>query len=266
MPVPLHERKYDSQPVIEAGAVADDARSRGKERPETPTSVLLCYNPDLRSHLVETYDGTAYPDRYFGGSCYRLPAAPGPDEVGLVGGFGIGGPVTAMVVEALVDAGTERFCICGRAGVLAAAGDGRDRVPESTAVVADAALRDEGTSYHYEPANRSVAAAAEIREAMVGALVAADIDHRVGPTWTVDALFRETVAEVERYTAEGVLTVEMEAATAFTVARHHDAAAGAVFVPSDYVTTEGWDPLFGDDLGLLWRVGEAVVRALAGAG
>jgi uridine phosphorylase len=265
MPVPLHDGKYDSEPVIDAGAAAEDARSRGNERPEAPEAVLLCYNPDLLVHLVETYDGDELPGQYFGGGCYRLPGAPGEREVGIAGGFGIGGPVTAMVMESLLDAGTERFCICGRAGVIAADGDGRDRVPESSAVVADRALRDEGTSYHYEPAERTVPADPSVVSAVRDALDGADIDSRVGPTWTVDALFRETAAEVERYAAEGVLTVEMEAATAFTVARHHGAAAGAAFVPSDYVTLEGWDPLFGDDIDLLERLGEAVVRGLAAA-
>ncbi|MFB6206118.1 MAG: nucleoside phosphorylase [Haloglomus sp.] len=265
MPVPLHDAKYDSEPVIDAGAAAADAESRGNPRPDAPDAMLLCYNPDLLVHLVETYDGEELPGQYFGGGCYRLPGVPDTDEVGVVGEFGIGAPVTAMVVESLLESGTERFCICGRSGILAADGDGRDRVPESTAVVANAALRDEGTSYHYEPAARTVAADETVREAVRRALAAADIDYRVGPTWTTDALFRETAAEVEDYVAAGVLTVEMEAAAAFTVARHHGAAAGAVFVPSDYVTTGGWDPLFGDDIELLRETGEAVVRGIAAA-
>jgi hypothetical protein len=259
MPLPLHTDKYDSDPAISAGDAAADAESRDNPRPETPAAVVLCYNPDLLAHLVETFGGEALPGQYFGGDCYRFAAAPG---VGIVGEFGIGGPVTAMVMEALVESGTDTFCICGRAGVLGATDDGRDRVPESSAVVATRALRDEGTSHHYEPPARSVEADAGVRAALLAALDDAGVDTRVGPTWTTDALFRETVAEVERYANEGVLTVEMEAATVLTVARHHGARAGATFVPSDYVTTDGWDPLFGDDLGRLRRTGEAVVRAL----
>jgi purine-nucleoside phosphorylase len=47
------------------------------------------------------------------------------------------------------------------------------------------------------------------------------------PTWTTDAPYRETVEEITRYRGEGILTVEMEAAALFTVARPSGLAAAA---------------------------------------
>jgi uridine phosphorylase len=42
---------------------------------------------------------------------------------------------------------------------------------------------------------------------------------RSGSTWTTDAPYRETVEEVMEFRRRGVLTVEMEAAALFAVAR-----------------------------------------------
>jgi uridine phosphorylase len=296
MPVPLYDGKYESEPAVTPGAAMADARERGIPRAETPDAVMLCYNPDLLIHLVETYAGEELPGQYFGGACYRLPEVAGPASVGVVGGFGIGAPATAMIVEVLSESGTGTFCVCGRAGVLAPdavpaeneAGEvggedtdgddtdtrpesvastvsgGDERVPPEAAVLATSALRDEGTSHHYAPDARTEPADESVREALAAAVESAGIPTREGPTWTTDAIFRETVAEVRHYAEAGVLTVEMEAATAFTVAHHRGARAGAAFVPSDYVTVEGWAPRFGDDVGLLKRTGQAVVEALAG--
>src|SRR5665811_1154085 len=44
----------------------------------------------------------------------------------------------------------------------------------------------------------------------------------VGPSWTTDAPFRETVVAVEAARAKGILAVEMEAAALYTFARKQD--------------------------------------------
>jgi uridine phosphorylase len=41
----------------------------------------------------------------------------------------------------------------------------------------------------------------------------------VGPSWTTDAPFRETVEAIEAARAKGILAVEMEAAALYTFAR-----------------------------------------------
>lgn len=62
-----------------------------------------------------------------------------------------------------------------------------------------------------------------------------------GPSWTTDAVYRETIAEARAYQAEGILTVEMEAAALFAVAQYRDVELASAFVISDHLlAADGW--------------------------
>ena len=68
--------------------------------------------------------------------------------------------------------------------------------------------------------------------------------YTVGSSWTIDAPYRETVAEAVQYQKEGVLTVEMEAAALFAVASYRKIDLGAVFTISDSLADFKWSPEF----------------------
>ena len=85
-------------------------------------------------------------------------------------------------------------------------------------IVPSAAIRDEGTSYHYLPPAREVEPTRQAFDAIVATLERHHVPHVTGKTWTTDGLYRETRGKVERRVAEGCLTVEMEAAAFFAVA------------------------------------------------
>ena len=67
-----------------------------------------------------------------------------------------------------------------------------------------------------------------------------DLKYHTGTSWTTDAPYRETLAEVKYYRDEGVLTVEMEAAAIFAIAKYLNIKAGAILTISDYLTEESW--------------------------
>ena len=94
---------------------------------------------------------------------------------------------------------------------------GRPR-PAAYFVVIDKALRDEGASYHYLPPARFAEADPHLLHRVLPALTEAGVDFHVGPSWTTDAPFRETEAKVSKRRAEGLLTVEMEAAGLYAFA------------------------------------------------
>jgi nucleoside phosphorylase len=255
MPVPLHEGKYESDPVLSAELEAAYARERGHGVDDVPASMVVCFSGSLLAHLVEKHPSRELRSSFYGGSIHRL-TDPDPG-VGVVGGFGIGAPATAMAVESLAHRGVESFALRGYAGVL-------DPDVDSTDVlVATEALRDEGTSYHYLPATRSIGPPGDLTDRLADRLDDGERSVRTGPTWTTDAPFRETRVEVERYAAEGVLTVEMEAAAAFAVADHCGVEAAAAFVPSDYLGPDTWEPKFHEVEEYLLDLGDRVVRGLA---
>jgi uridine phosphorylase len=82
--------------------------------------------------------------------------------------------------------------------------------------------RDEGTSYHYLPPGRDVACSPSLTTPIARELSTLGVPVRTGKVWTTDAPYRETKQQLEQWAAEGVMAVEMQAASlfAFGQARH----------------------------------------------
>jgi uridine phosphorylase len=148
---------------------------------------------------------------------------------------GLGGPMAAGMLEEVIALGGKKFIACGGAGVL----DGTLAVGHI--VVPTEAVRDEGTSYHYLPPGREVAADPAAVEAIETVLKAHNCAYVVGKTWTTDAIYRETATKVQRRRAEGCLTVEMEAASFFAVAQFRNVQFAQLLYSGDDVSSEQWD-------------------------
>lgn len=257
MPVPNHPDKHGAPAVVTPAADAEyrGDRDRGFDAPPPP-ALLVCYQPSLFEHVVAEHAGPDITGEHRMASVHPLEDQKG---VGVVGGFGIGAPVAAMMVETMVEQGVETFLSVGYAGAL------DPELGLGDAVVVDRALRDEGTSHHYLTDDRYVAADVGLVDAAESVLADRGLDHHVGPTWTTDAPFRETAVEVADYADEGVLTVEMEVAAVLAVAQYRDVAAGALLTVSDHVGREDWDPQFHearDHLEALFDHGREVIRAV----
>jgi len=148
---------------------------------------------------------------------------------------GVGAPLAAYLFESLIALGCRKFIACGGAGVL----DGG--IVVGHAVVPTAAIRDEGTSYHYLPASREVQASPEAVAAIERTLKQNGVPYLLGKTWTTDAIYRETPAKIARRKQEGCLTVEMEAAAFFAVAQFRGVTFGQILYGGDDVSSETWD-------------------------
>ena len=169
-------------------------------------------------------------------------------RVGVYGGFGIGAPIAALQLEDLIAFGVRRVVSIGTAGSL------QPDLEVGDLVVCERALRelfeslgDMGiTPVFFDlPSDREALASPSLTNRLRAALDAQGRAHRVGVTWTTDAPYRETIAEVRSYQAEGVLTVEMEAAALFTVAACRDVQLAAAFSISDTLAELTWEPRFG---------------------
>lgn len=148
---------------------------------------------------------------------------------------GLGAPAAAACMEEAIALGCRDFIAVGGAGAL---------VPNLTvghAIVVDSAVRDEGTSFHYLAPGRTVDADAAATEAIVAALGAAEVPFVRGRSWTTDAIYRETRERVQRRVAEGCLTVEMEAAAFFAVARFRKVRVGQLLYAGDTLAGDEWD-------------------------
>ncbi len=154
-------------------------------------------------------------------------------DIGFVKMSGIGSPNAATILEELIALGGKTFLIIGTAGGLHHEG----------IFLCNKALRDEGTSYHYLPHGHFTFPDKKLTEKLGKAIEKAGLEYFEGTTWTIDAPYRETKAEVERYARKGISTVEMEASALFAVAQYRKVKIAAAFVVSDLLGKK-WTPKF----------------------
>ena len=148
---------------------------------------------------------------------------------------GVGAPLAAAFLEEAIALGCRKFIACGGAGVL------NSEIALGHLIVPSAAVRDEGTSYHYLPPSREVEADPRGIAAIETVLQRHGVEYLVGKTWTTDAVYRETRERVGRRRAEGCLTVEMEAAAFFAVAKLRGVSVGHILYGGDDLGGPEWD-------------------------
>ncbi|MEU6331536.1 nucleoside phosphorylase [Streptomyces sp. NPDC047049] len=149
------------------------------------------------------------------------------DDVVLCSGFGRGAPAAGLIVEQLIALGAPAVVTIGTAATLTGG------LAPGDLVVCREALRDEGLSRHYLPPARYTSPDGPLTARLTSEISALGFNARTGRTWTTDALYRETAAEVHQYAAEGVLMADMEAAGVLAVARYRQVPAAAAFAIAD---------------------------------
>ena len=200
-----------------------------------PERVVMCFFPEVVAGLPDTHGGRSIGafSRELGG--HRIFRLVHDDVPVAVFHPGVGAPLAVQHFEKAIAAGGRRFVACGGAGAI------RPGLALGHIVVPDAALRDEGTSYHYAPPARII----EADPSAVGTAVATLADHGVpyttGLTWTTDAPFRETAGRVNARREEGCLTVEMETAAFLAVARFRKVRFAQYLYAGDDLSGTTWD-------------------------
>ncbi|WP_458207348.1 nucleoside phosphorylase [Haladaptatus sp. NG-SE-30] len=253
MTFPNLPQKHEADPLVTPQKHTDYKQARSeREVTQPPEAVILCYSRGLMDYFVETYDGQEV-GHYYG----RLYVFDETDHtVGVLGNFGMGAPTTAMLMDELIADGVEAFLSIGFAGCL------DESIEMGDFIVCEKAIRDEGTSHHYVESEKYAHASESLTNEMTRLLERRDEPFHVGPSWTTDAIYRETKAEVEQYADEGVLTVEMEASAVFAVAAHRGVEAGSMFVISDYLGLADWEPKFHLTTEDMQRLGDTATEIL----
>ncbi|MGC4107000.1 MAG: nucleoside phosphorylase [Thermomicrobiales bacterium] len=146
----------------------------------------------------------------------------------------IGGAAASAIMEEVIALGGRRFLFFGSCGVM-------DReILEGHIAVPTAAYRDDGTSYHYLPAAPYVEV--PTAERLAGILRDLDVPYHLTRTWTTDAIYRETRANMEQRMAEGCRVVEMECASTAAVAQRRGVDFFQFVYGADSLDGDEWDP------------------------
>ncbi|MDG6920044.1 MAG: nucleoside phosphorylase [Nitrososphaerota archaeon] len=169
----------------------------------------------------------------------------GGEEVVVVS-TGIGGPSAAIAVEELARLGVEVMIRVGTCGSI------QRSVGVGSLVIADAAVRMDGTTSQYAPPGYPAAATPGVALALAEAAASLRKSASVGMAASTDSFYagqgrasfggyipRDKAHIVEDLAAARVLCFEMEASTLFTLGRLFGLKTGAIFaVVANRVTNE----------------------------
>ena len=147
----------------------------------------------------------------------------------------LGSPFAAGNLELAIALGCSNFLVIGSCGVL------DSEIERNQFIIPASAIRYEGTSYHYIPPSREIEMDPEIVKKIHEYLNNKGINNRIGKTWTTDGLFRETPSKIRARKVEGAITVEMEAAALFAVAKFRKVKLGYILAAGDDVSGVEWD-------------------------
>ncbi len=210
---PILTNKNPSAPSVFAPAalLREARRQKGLPAVDVPPMCILDPDGDIVRALRRSGDAR----RFDAWPCYHTELDTftlGGQVVGIIG-CAVGAPFAVLVAEELFASGCRLLVSLTSAGQITAAG------PPPYFVIIDRALRDEGTSYHYEEPTEFADADPALVVMARDALAAKGLRATVGSSWTTDAPFRETAEAITAAQSKGVLAVEMEAAALYTFGR-----------------------------------------------
>ncbi len=148
-----------------------------------------------------------------------------------------GAPAAVIALEEAAVLGAKTVLLFGSCGSL---------VPDlriGALVVPTRGYSDEGTSRHYGGKRWSEPDHGLARSVFL-TCQRHGLEVRTGGVWTTDAPYRESRARVKALVARGVVGVDMEAAALFTVARFRRVRIAGLFVVSDELAGDAWNPGF----------------------
>lgn len=183
-------------------------------------SHMLSFQDGRRSHFVQ--EGEMYP---FG------------EKTGFFL-LNLGSAQAAVKMEELIAKGSKNFLNIGVAGSL------QKNLQAGDIVICTKAIRDEGVSHHYLEPGKYVDLSSDLTRKLRAALSKQGLSFFEGPTWTIDAPFRETEEEIKQYQSEGILSVEMETAALAAIAKYRGVELATAFVISDSLADGVWIPRF----------------------
>lgn len=235
MRFPNFKNKHLEESMISPSEFMDYQKEQGTyPKFKKPEGVIFCYQNRLMKYVLENHKTTKVDGFY--GEMYLLDETEG--KIAIIGRFGIGSPVAVTLLEELIAFGIKKFISVGTAGTL------QKDIEIGSLMLCNRAIRDEGTSHHYIETSKYAYASKKITDNLKKFLDKLDQKYFVGTSWTIDAPYRETVAEARQYQADGVATVEMEASALFVVAEYREVDLGAMFTISDSLAELEWKPKF----------------------
>jgi len=196
---------------------------------------VLCYFPEAIEKILSEYPNKIV--SHFKSDGFDFPIFEvdyNGEKITLVQAA-TGAPVAAAQIEELTALGCRKYIACGGCGVL------EKDIVVGRLIIPTAAVRDEGTSYHYIEPAREIAADERIVKVIESVMAERNVPYIKAKTWTTDAFYRETPAKISQRRSEGCATVEMETSAFIAVSRYNNVEFGQIYYAGDDLSGEEWD-------------------------
>lgn len=138
----------------------------------------------------------------------------------------VGAAAAAQILDWLIGYGVREIISAGSCGAL-------ETFPESTFLVPNRALRDEGASYHYASPSRFMEISEKARKAIEETVTQHGMKYQEVVTWSTDGFYRETKEKVAYRKSEGCSVVEMECSALAAVSAFRGATWGMILYTAD---------------------------------
>ncbi len=147
----------------------------------------------------------------------------------------VGAPACIIQYEELFAMGLEKVVVFGTCGVL------DSKIDDLAIIIPNAAIRDEGTSYHYMKASDEVKTNPKYVDEFIKLLDEHKYSYTIGKTWTTDAPYRETRSKVLKRKEQGCICVDMECSAIFALAEFRNKEVFQFFYAADNLDSAKWD-------------------------
>ncbi len=210
---PLLDNKHFGRTAVfqPENLMRETRRQKGLSPGTIPRFCVLDPDGDIVAHLLRRSEAERDPAwACYHTTLYRFHRS--GLAFGIIG-CAVGGPFAVLLAEQLFVSGCDLLISITSAGQILPVRD------PPYFVLIEKALRDEGTSHHYLPPTRYVELLPEVKDRISGPIENFTPSVERGTAWTTDAPYRETQEAIDAARGEGVLAVEMEAASLYAFAR-----------------------------------------------
>lgn len=207
----LPAKNYPEESVFKpANLMREARRQKGMTEGPVPAVCLLDPDGDMVDYVLRHKQARLCPSW----ACYHTALYEFSHEgiaVGIIG-RAVGASFAVLLAEQLFVSGCTLLVSMTSAGFIAAPTGG------SRFILIEEALRDEGTSYHYLPADQPARLRDALRQTLLASFRETTFSVEAGLSWTTDAPYRETQTAIEGAKRVGVQCVEMESAALYAFA------------------------------------------------
>lgn len=198
-----------------------------------PQTAIVCFKQELMEDIAHSEMFEEYSSITVCGEEMKIYKVRNVQKDIIIYRTVVGAPATCMMMEELHSRGVNKFIFFGSCGTL------NHSIPTGAFIIPTEAYRDEGTSYHYLPAEDFITV--ETADELVKIFEEEQIPYAKAKTWTTDALYKETINKMKKRVEMGCSVVEMECSAIMTVGKARDLKVYEFLYSEDTLAGDNWD-------------------------